>query len=116
MEWLDHLPAKVYDKCLLFLTRLGQFGHELRRPAADYLRSGIYELRPSYQGVNYRILYFFPSSARVKSVGFSQIVVVSHGLQKEREVPDAEIDRAIERKRKFEADPGRHTFDPKRRR
>jgi hypothetical protein len=38
---------------------LEQQGHELRRPIADFLRDGIYELRPSVQGVNYRILYFF---------------------------------------------------------
>lgn len=38
--------------------------------------------------------------------------VVSHGLIKEREVPPKEIDKAIERKRRFEADPAAHTFRP----
>jgi hypothetical protein len=34
-------------------------GHELRRPEADFLRDGIYELRASLGGVHHRILYFF---------------------------------------------------------
>ena len=40
--WLDQLPVKVHDKCLAYLGRLGQLGHEMRRPMADYLRDGIY--------------------------------------------------------------------------
>jgi hypothetical protein len=55
----------------------------------------------SYQGVHYRILYFFSGK---------NVVVVSHGLTKEDEVPAVEIRRAIERKRKFEANPKAHTF------
>jgi phage-related protein len=78
-------------------------GHELRRPAADFLRDGIYELRPSYQGVNYRILYFFAGK---------NVVVVSHGLKKESEVPAVEIRRAIDRKEKFDADRAAHTYKP----
>jgi hypothetical protein len=37
--------------------------------------------------------------------------VVSHGLVKERVVPPKEIDRAIERKKRFEANPPRHTYE-----
>ncbi|MGO9257708.1 MAG: type II toxin-antitoxin system RelE/ParE family toxin [Bryobacteraceae bacterium] len=33
-------------------------GRELRRPEADFLRDGIYELRVSLRGVHFRILYF----------------------------------------------------------
>jgi hypothetical protein len=36
--------------------------------------------------------------------------VVSHGLVKERIVPPKEIERAVERKKKFEANPARHTY------
>jgi phage-related protein len=103
-EWLDELPAKPLQKCLARLERLEQLGHELRRPEADYLRDDIYELRASYQGVNYRMLYFF--HRRV-------VVVVSHGLTKERAVPPREIELAILRKGQFEANPKRHTFKPK---
>jgi hypothetical protein len=61
------------------------------------------ELRPSYQGVPYRILYFF--------VG-KDLVVLSHGITKEDKVPDVEIERAVERKKRFEADPKAQTYKP----
>jgi hypothetical protein len=89
----------VQAKCLTLVSMLRSQGHELRRPIADILRDGIYELRPSYQGVNYRILYFFSGK---------NIVVISHGLSKKAEVPAIEIDRAIERKIKYEANQKVH--------
>ncbi len=101
LEWLERVPSKALDKCLAYLGQLEAMGHELRRPIADFLGGGIYELRPSYQGVHYRILYFFSGK---------NVVVVSHGLKKEGVVPAVEIRRAIKRKRKFEADPKAHTF------
>ena len=46
------------------------------------------------------MLYFFHGH---------QAAVLSHGLVKERRVPPREIDVAIKRKKKFEADPESHT-------
>jgi len=37
--------------------------------------------------------------------------VVSHGLVKEAGVPSKEIERALERKRKFEKNPSAHTHE-----
>lgn len=104
IQWLDRLPKKVRSKCAARISRLAELGNELRRPEADFLRDGIYELRASYQGVNYRMLYFFCGHA---------VVVLSHGLTKEREVPRKEIDRAIERKEQVEADFARYAFKAK---
>jgi len=59
LDWLDRLPAKAQDKCRVRIERLRDLGHELRRPEADYLRDGVYELRVGLQGMNYRMLYFF---------------------------------------------------------
>ena len=103
VDWLDALPDKAQVKCLAQLRRLEELGHELRRPEADLLRDGIYELRIGLQGLNYRILYFFHGR---------EAAVVSQGLTKERRVPPREIDLAIERKKKFEAQPEQHTFRP----
>jgi hypothetical protein len=89
----------VQAKCLAQVRLLRSQGHELRRPIADFLREGIYELRPTYQGVHYRILYFFSGK---------NIVVISHGISKESEVPAVEINRALERKKKYEASPRAH--------
>jgi len=99
IQWLKSLPAQVQAKCLAQVSLLRSHGYELRRPIADFLRDGIYELRPVYQGVNYRILYFFAGQ---------NIVVVSHGITKESKIPAMEINRAIERKRLFAADPKAH--------
>jgi hypothetical protein len=38
-------------------------------------------------------------------------VILSHGLQKERAVPPKEIDLALNRKKRFAADPDRHTAE-----
>ena len=100
LDWLDTLPAKLQDKCSARIERLRQFGHELRRPVAAFLRNDVYELRVAHLGVSYRMLYFFHGKAAT---------VVSHGLAKERRVPPKEIDTAIKRKKNFEADPLKHT-------
>ena len=42
-----------------------------------------------------------------------EVVIVSHGLAKERAVPAREIDLAVKRKASFEKEPGRHIFKPK---
>jgi phage-related protein len=102
LAWLDSIPDKARDKCVVRIERLRELGHELRRPEADFLRDGIYELRVALQGINYRMLYFFHRR---------EAVVLSHGLVKEREVPPKEIDRAIARKLKYGAAPSRHTHE-----
>ena len=73
----------------------------LRRPEADYLRDGIYELRVKVQGVNYRMLYFFHGRVAI---------VLSHGIVKqEAAVPLTEIERVKPRKLAFDANPRLHT-------
>lgn len=101
LEWLDGLIPRARAKCIVKIERLGELGHELRRPEADYLRDDIYELRIAYQGQQYRILYFFHGRTAA---------VVSHGLVKERRVPPREIELAIQRKKQFEQRPKQHTF------
>jgi phage-related protein len=101
LEWLEELPKKAQLKCLARLERLRDEGHELRRPEADLLRDKIYELRASLQGVHYRLLYFFHGNVAA---------VVSHGIVKEDRVPPIEVDRAMERRRRFEANPNQHTY------
>ncbi len=59
LEWFYGLPEKALDKCTAKIERLEEQGHNLRRPDADYLQEGIYELRIRFQSVNDRILYFF---------------------------------------------------------
>ena len=99
-DWLDSIAPKAAAKCLARLKRLEDRGHELRRPEADYLRDGVYELRVGFQGIHYRMLYFFHGRTAA---------VVSHGVVKERAVPPGAIDLAVERKKKFEKAPTTHS-------
>lgn len=101
LDWLDALPRDALVKCQVKLERLRELGHELRRPEADYLRDGIYELRVRLQRVNYRLLYFFHGK---------DAAVVSHGAVKERRVPPKEIEVAIRRKEAFATNPSLHTY------
>jgi len=100
LVWLDRLPAKVRDKCIVRIERLAEMGHELRRPEADFLRDGIYELRVTFQSVNYRMLYFF----------HGQMAVISHGLTKEKQVPHREIELAIRHRELIQKNPAQYTY------
>ena len=102
LEWLDTIPEKALIKCLNRLDRLRALGHMLRRPEADYLRDGIYELRARNLNVNYRMLYFFHGQA---------IAIVSHGLTKDGAIPPKEIDEAVERMRKFKTNPKKYSAE-----
>ena len=100
LKWLDEQDRKVQDKCLAKIERLQELEYELRRPEADYLRDGIYELRVRHRSINYRMLYFF----------HDQTAVISHGLTKEDVVPNREIDRAVLRIAQFGHTPEKHAY------
>ena len=101
MEWMDGLPKKIRNKCHAYVNRLTAEGHELRRPTAAPLRDEIRELRPSYQGVHYRILYFFYGQG---------VAVLAHGCTKEGAVADTDINLAIRRRTKYIEDHTTHTY------
>jgi hypothetical protein len=68
-EWLKNLRKinpKAYAKCAVRIRRLAEMGHEWRRPEADLLRDGIYELRARLGTVNYRgsLLFSWPERDR----------------------------------------------------
>ncbi|MDA7980769.1 MAG: type II toxin-antitoxin system RelE/ParE family toxin [Pirellulales bacterium] len=105
LEFIEELAKrdrKVARKCVARIEALQEFGHELRRPLADILRDGIYELRIRVGRVNYRLLYFFHGQ---------HAAVLAHALTKEKEVPNRDIERAIERMERFKDDPERHTYE-----
>ncbi len=102
IDWFSELPQHARDKVLVRIERLRELGHELRRPEADFLRDGIYELRATARGVHYRVLYFFHKQIAA---------VLAHGVIKESGVPDRDINLAIRRKARFEADPTGHTLE-----
>jgi phage-related protein len=104
LDWLKDLRRtdhRAYETSVACIERLAQFGHELRRPLADFLRDGVYELRFRKGRVNYRILYFFHGR---------NLAILGHALTKEDKVPKIDIERAIRRRKAFEADPQAHTY------
>jgi phage-related protein len=105
VEWLRTLRRTdrlAYAKCVARIRRLAVAGYELRWPEADFLREDIRELRAKKGRVQYRILYFFHGQ---------NTAVLDHAITKEGQIPDADIERAIKRKKTFERDPTRHTYE-----
>ena len=104
LTWLAKLRKKdqrAYAICVAAVERLAALGHELRRPLADLLRDGIYELRIRKGRVNYRILYFFHGQG---------LAILGQAITKEDAVPDIEIERCLRRKRAFESNPEGHSY------
>jgi hypothetical protein len=106
-EWLTTLarPGKTQNpiaahKLAAAVTRLATEGHALRRPTADRLREGIYELRVRVGRVNFRALFFFAGSG---------VAVLVHGCTKHGEVDAGDIDRAIMRRVAYMSNPRAHT-------
>ena len=100
VEWMKSLAAKEQDKVIAKVQRLKECGFDLRRPEADYLDDGVYELRIKSGTRNLRVLYGF--------VGHN-IALLSHGCFKEDRVPVKEIRLAKKRFDLFKHDPNAHT-------
>lgn len=90
---------RAYAKCLDRIQRLSREGRALDRPLAAPLREGIRELRARTGTEQHRILYFFHGE---------DTVVLSHAIQKEKTVPAADIDRAIEHRELVVRNPSLH--------
>ncbi len=104
LDWLKQMRRSdqhAYERCVAAIGRLAETGYELRRPLADILTGGIYELRIRKDRVNFRILYFFHGR---------NAAVLAHALTKEDKVPKADIERAMRRKKAFETDPAAHSY------
>lgn len=93
-DFLRALPKAARMEAGAALTDLEEQGSQLRRPGADYLRDGIYELRFRSERVEYRILYFFDRS---------EIVLMNAFVKKTRKTPATEIERAIKRRAQWQA-------------
>jgi phage-related protein len=84
--FIKSLPVKERAKVFAYLMELKNQGHNLRRPMADYLKDGIYELRPK----DNRILYFF----FVKDTA-----VLVHALRKKTDrIPEGDLNLCVKRK------------------
>ena len=90
-KFIDSLTEKEQAKIYAYITGLKDQGNNLRRPMADYLRDGIYELRPK----DNRIFYFFYLRDRA---------VLLHAIKKHvKKIPDGDLKLCIKRRIKTEA-------------
>ena len=95
-DFIESLPLKERAKIFAYIGELKKQGNNLRRPMADYLEDGIYELRPR----DNRIFYFFY---------LRDSAVLVHVIKKRaREIPRNDLRLCLERKRLIEAGYG-HT-------
>jgi phage-related protein len=99
LDWLLSQSQDAQERCAAAIALLGQQGHEARRPLAENLGEGLYELRAHVGRVQYRFLYFFDGQTAV---------VLTHGFTKERKIPTAEVKRAQAMRNAYEADPANH--------
>jgi len=102
LNWLKRQNQEVQNKGVDLAKRLKNEGQNLKMPYAKILRDGIHELRINVQEVQYRILYSFVGKA---------IVLLTNGTQKEKEVPPEEINKALNFKKKYLANPKKHTHE-----
>ena len=90
-EFIDSLTEKEQAKVYAYIAELKNQGNNFRRPMADYLRDGIYELRPR----DNRIFYFF--YLRDKAV-------LVHAIKKHvNRIPENDLKLCIKRRIKIEA-------------
>lgn len=103
LEWFASLNSpKALARCQAVIELLRQHGSRLFRPHADALGDHIRELRARVGHVQYRMLYFFHGRGGA---------VLTHGFIKTGStVPAREIDKAVQYRKRFLADPARHTY------
>ena len=98
-EFIDILPLKDQAKVLAYLDELKKQGHNLRRPMADYLGEGIYELRPK----DNRVFYFF---------FLKDNAVLLHARRKKTDrIPAGDMEICLKRRRQAETGYGIGKFD-----
>ena len=85
-EFIHSLTEKEQTKVYAYITELKMQGNNLRRPMADYLEDGIYELRPK----DNRIFYFFYLRDRA---------ILVHAIKKHvKKVPGNDLRLCLKRK------------------
>ena len=99
LEWIEQLPVKAQDKCLVrwsgsanWVTNCGG------RKRICCAMASTNSVRACWASITGFSIFFHGAVA----------AIVSHGIVKERAVPPKEIDRALGRKKRFEANPAKY--------
>jgi len=85
-DFLDDLQPDEYERMRRQIGRLEEWGPDLSRPDAGYLRDKIHELRGEWRRLQLRILYFRDGNK----------FILSHGIRgKSKRIRDSEIEKTI---------------------
>jgi phage-related protein len=94
---------EAQERILVFLELLRDKGISLREPHCKHLGGGVYELRPIFNNVHYRIMYFFNGM---------EIVIVTSGFKKKtRKTPKSEIEKVKDAIKKVKDNPDLYTTE-----
>jgi phage-related protein len=97
-EFIRELSVKERAKVFAYISELKEQGHNLRRPMADHLRDGIYELRPK----DNRVFYFF---------FIKNSAVLVHAIKKHTDkIPQRDLELCLRRKNAVETSGGVETI------
>ena len=89
-EFIHTLPENEQAKVYAYLRELKKEGNNLRRPMADYLGEGIYELRPKDNRIFY--LFYLKSNA-----------VLVHAIKKRtKKITRRDMQLCLKRKKQIE--------------
>jgi phage-related protein len=102
LDWMEGLPRATRERLRVTLDLLARRGYRLDRPYSAPLGDGVHELRVDDNRVHYRLLYFWHGPA---------LVILSHGLKKERRVPPLEIERAKANRESIHRSAGEHVAE-----
>ncbi len=98
-DFIKSLPVNERAKVFTYIGELKKQGSNLRRPIADYLGQGIYELRPK----NNRIFYFF---------FLRDSAVLLHAIKKKADrIPERDLELCIKRKAQVEQEIKREKLE-----
>lgn len=92
-DFLNRLTKEERARVIRLIKLLSEEGYNLKRPYADTLESGIYELRTHQGHKQYRVLYFY---------FYQDKIILSHGIYKpDKKVKTSEIEKAIKHKNDY---------------
>ena len=102
VEWMSGLASEEAEVVSARILMLHLHGNELRRPHADLLEDGIWELRVRHRKRQLRVLYFFDGRGAV---------VLAHGLVKRgARMPAKDVALAVRRRDRYRSHPAAHRF------
>ncbi|MDR2870128.1 MAG: type II toxin-antitoxin system RelE/ParE family toxin [Deferribacteraceae bacterium] len=99
-DFINSLDTKMVAKIYRLIAMITENGPELREPYSKHLKDGIFELRAQIGSDISRVLYFFFMGQRV---------VITNGFTKKtQKTPEAEIEKARNYRREWEAKWTKH--------